>query len=225
VVLGLVLSLGLVAGLTPQANATASQAQPKPSRSQKAQAAIAQKVFNAGERRTLDYRKALRAAGPRHKVIAMDFALGMMQAGGNVTHRSAKQSRALAHRLKVLRETVARQRLLPVSPAQAAPPGAPDPGDPCPGVNALNRMWYGWRLKLDDCRVKALSDAGATAGFVGGFLGTVFTLDARAKAVMGIALLVIAAGVFVLDHCNHRNRGIRIYNYNVPPLSVWCLSQ
>jgi hypothetical protein len=225
VVLTLVLSIGLVTGLTQQADATAGQTQPRPSRAQKAQAAVAQKVFNAGSRRTLDYRKALRAAGPRHKVIAMDFALGMMQAGGSVTHRSARQSRALAKRLNVLKAAIARQAQPLRAPAPRVVPAAPDPGDPCPGINAIDQFWWGLRIKLDDCKVKAVSDAGATVAFVGGFLGTVFTLDARAKAVMSIALLVIAAGVFVLEHCNSRGRGVKIYKYWNGALSGWCLPQ
>jgi hypothetical protein len=224
-VLTLVLSIGLVTGLTPPADATAGFTQPRPSRSQKAQAAVAQKVFNTGSRRTLDYRKALKAAGPKHKVIAMDFALGMMQAGGSVTHRSAKQTRALARRLAVLRAAVRRQALLPPTPAPRVAPRVPDPGDPCAGVNAIDQFWWGWRIKLDDCKVKSVSDAGATVAFVGGFLGTVFTLDARAKAIMSIALLVVAAGVFVLEHCNGRHRGVKIYKYWAAILSGWCLSQ
>ena len=223
--LGLVLSFGLVVGLVPQADAALGHTQPKPSRSEKAQAAIAQKVFNAGSRRTLDYRKALKAAGSKHKVIAMDFALGMLQAGGSVTHRTAKQNRALAKRLKALKAAIARQSLPSPSSAQQGLPAKPDPGDACAGVNAINHFWYGWRIKLDDCRVKAVAEAAATVAFVGGFLGTIFALDARAKAVMAVALLVIAAGAFALDRCNRRHRGVKLYKYWNAPLSGWCLSQ
>jgi hypothetical protein len=224
-VLTLLLSLGLLAGLVPPADAAVAHRQPKPTRSQKAQAVVAQKVFNAGSRRTLDYRKALRAAGPGHKVIAMDFALGMMQAGGNVTHRTTRQNRALAQRLKVLKAAVRRQLLVSPASTRAIGPGTPDPGDRCPGVNAINHFWYGWRIKLDDCKVKAVLDAAATVAFVGGFLGTVFALDARAKAIMAVALLVVGAGAFALGHCGRRGRGVKLYKYWNAPLSGWCLSQ
>jgi hypothetical protein len=224
-VLSLFLSLGLLAGLVPRADAAAAPTQPKPTRSQKAQAVVAQKVFNAGSRRTLDYRKALRAAGPQHKVIAMDFALGMMQAGGRVTHRTPGQNRALARRLEVLRAAVRRQLLVSPGSARDVKPSRPDPGDPCAGVNAIDHFWYGWRIKIDDCKVKAVLDAAATVAFVGGFLGTVFTLDARAKAIMSVALLVVAAGAFALDRCGRRHRGVKLYKYWNAPLSGWCLSQ
>jgi hypothetical protein len=224
-VLTLVLSLGLLAGLVPPADAVAAQPQPKPTRSQKAQAVVAQKVFKAGSRRTLDYRKALRAAGPRHKVIAMDFALGMMQAGGSVTHRTARQNRALARRLDVLKAAVRRQLLAAPGSTRDLVTRRPDPGEPCAGVNAIDHFWYGWRIKLDDCKVKAALDAAATVAFVGGFLGTVFALDARAKAIMAVALLVVGAGAFALGHCGRRGRGVKLYKYWNAPLSGWCLSQ
>jgi hypothetical protein len=225
VVLSLLLTLGLLAALVPPADAAAAHPQPRPTRAQKAQAVIAQKVFKAGSRRTLDYRKALRAAGPHHKVIAMDFALGMMQAGGKVTHRTARQNRALATRLEVLKAAVRRQLLVSPSSARDVGPTRPDPGDRCPGVNAIDQFWYGWRIKLDDCKVKAVLDAAATVAFVGGFLGTVFALDARAKAIMAVALLVVGAGAFVLGHCGRRGRGVKLYKYWNAPLSGWCLSQ
>lgn len=197
-----------------------SPARSHPTKSQRKQGKVARRVLETrpGDRgRVLDFRRALKAAGRSHKVIAQDVALGMMKRGGKVTHISKAQRKTLAKRAKKLGQRVLSKKLTRSSALASTP---------CLGVNRIDLYWWGYRGLMDSCRTESVQEGLETVAFVTGLLAVLYPLDARNKAIVAIAVAVVGVGIFVLSRCNKAKRGVHIYHAtSVGVGDIWCLSQ
>lgn len=210
----LLVSFALVATTAPTASAATTQ--PKLSKAQQAEVdAVSRILSQARDGSTVDYQKALRAAGAGYASVARDYAVGTLSAGGSVRGMTATQSSSVKARGTQLSLSTSELRGAVMPAAKAK----------CKGVNSLTHQWYGWRLKLSTCNVERIQGHAVTIGVVAGILATIFPLDARSKAVVAVAVVIDGAGAWALGVCNHKGRGVKIYKYSVSPLSVWCRSQ
>lgn len=191
-----------------------------PTASQIRQGKVARRVLDARPRnrgKVIDFRRAVKAAGRGNKVIAQDVVLGMLRAGGKVTHLSKKERKRLISRAKRLGQKSVARKLAGARVSMRAG---------CPGVNSFDVYWWGYRGRLDDCRTERVKDALETVAFTGAFLAVIFPIEPRAKAIMTVAIAIVGLGIFVLDRCSRSKRGVRIYHATtIGPGNIWCLSQ
>lgn len=191
-----------------------------PTASQIRQGKVARRVLDARPRnrgKVIDFRRAVKAAGRGNKVIAQDVVLGMLRAGGKVTHLSKKERKRLISRAKRLGQKSVARKLAGARVSMRAG---------CPGVNSFDVYWWGYRGRLDNCRTELLKDNLETVAFTGGMLALFAPLDPRSKKILSVAVAVVGIGSWVLGRCNSSQRGVRIYHATTIGVGdIWCLSQ
>jgi hypothetical protein len=203
--------------------ALALTAAPTPAQAATSESAILQRIMVAAQDgKTLDYAKAVKAAGKGNARYADEVAQGALLAGGTVTHAPAS-----------LRRTAASLSSSPLNVNQSPSDGGETKkrfrlkSNPqvCHGKNALKKRALGYVLYLDTCNVAKFQERGKTVGIVVGFLGIVLNQDPRLKIVVGAGLALLAVGFLGLDRCNRRDAGIKVYRGWAAAAQVWCRSQ
>jgi hypothetical protein len=193
-----------------------------PTKKQLKQAKVAWKVLNARPKdkgTKIDFRKALKAAGRHNKVIAQDVALGMIKAGGKVTHISKREHKALIKRARKLGQKGVARKL-------ADSRMTPDGRTRCKGVNRIDGFWWGYRGKLDSCRADFIHKSLETVAFTGGLLAVLYPLDPRGKAIMTVTVAIVGVGIFTIGRCKEEGRGIVLYHATTVGVGdIWCVSQ